>query len=167
MHLLLPHLCRPLPLPDASCKALVAFLRAAATAAAANAAKQASAATSSSSGPDATWASGYSLSGHALLLEGLACRAAGRDTVAAALEGLVEVMGGSAPWLVAGSSSSSNGSWQRQVSELQERWVSRHVCVNGLRISRIKGVPIFWKAKIAWIGDSASLAAAVWRGWWS
>jgi hypothetical protein len=127
MHLLLPHLCRPLPLPDASCKALVAFLRAAATAAAANAAKQPSAATSSSSGPDAAWASGYSLSGHALLLEGLACRAAGRDTVAAALEGLVELMGGSAPWLRVGSSS-SNGSWQQQVSELQERWVLRQ-CV--------------------------------------
>jgi hypothetical protein len=119
-------LCRPLPLPDASCKALVAFLRASATAAAANAAQQPPAAASSSSGPDAAWARGYSLLGHALLLEGLACRAAGRDTAAAALEGLVELTGGSAPWLGAVSSSS----WQQQVSELQGRWVIHHVSVD-------------------------------------
>jgi hypothetical protein len=54
-----------------------------------------------------------------LLLEGLACRAAGRDTTAAALQGLVELLGGSAPWLRAGGSSSSG--WQQQVAELQER----------------------------------------------
>jgi hypothetical protein len=47
---------------------------------------------------------------------------------AAALEGMVELMGGSAPWLVAGSSSS----WQQQVSELQERWV---LCHRGSRIA--------------------------------
>uniref|UniRef100_A0A383W1Y8 Proteasome component Ecm29 N-terminal domain-containing protein n=1 Tax=Tetradesmus obliquus TaxID=3088 RepID=A0A383W1Y8_TETOB len=107
-------LSRPLPLPDASCKALAAFLRAAATAAAHS--------SSSSSGPDAPWAAGYSLAGHALLLEGLACRAAGRDTVCAALEGLVELLGGTAPWLLTNGSS---GAWQVQVAELRERAAAR------------------------------------------
>jgi hypothetical protein len=118
--------CRPLPLPDASCKALVAFTRAAATAAAANAAASSTAgSSSSSSGPDAAWATGYSLSGHALLLEGLACRAAGRDTAAAALEGLVELLGGSAPWLRAGGGC---GAWQQQVAELRERYAVLSEC---------------------------------------
>ncbi len=41
---------------------------------------------------------GYSVLSHALLLEGLAVRAASRETVATALEGLVDLAGGAADW---------------------------------------------------------------------
>lgn len=60
---------------------------------------------------------GYSLSAHALLLENLACRAAGRETTAAALEGLVELLGLTADWL------RGEQQWQQQAKTLQERWV--------------------------------------------
>ena len=87
----LPHThclpCRPLPLPDASCQALIAFIHAAATAAAAAA------------GSTPQQQQQYDPAAHALLLENLACRGAGRETAAAALEGLVGLLGGTAAWM--------------------------------------------------------------------
>jgi hypothetical protein len=76
---------RPLPLPDASCQALIAFIHAAATAAAAAGSTQQQ--------------QQYDAAAHALLLENLACRGAGRETVAASLEGLVGLVGGTAAWM--------------------------------------------------------------------
>jgi hypothetical protein len=69
-------------LPDASCQALVAFIKAAATAAGGQQQQQ------------QQQQQQYDAIAHAILLENLACRGAGRDTVAAALEGLVGLVGG-------------------------------------------------------------------------
>lgn len=90
--LLWHHACllarRPLPLPDASCQALIAFLKASATAAAAT-----------DPAHQHQQLVGYEPTAHAILLENLACRGAGRETVAAALEGLVGLVGGNAEWM--------------------------------------------------------------------
>lgn len=85
-------------MPDASCQALIAFIKAAATAAAA--ASNVSANNSSSTViAEQQQQSAYDPAAHALLLENLACRGAGRDTAAAALEGLVGLVGGTAEWI--------------------------------------------------------------------
>lgn len=69
----------------------MAFLKASATAAAA---------ADSSSQQQQQQLADYNPAAHAVLLENLACRGAGRDTVAAALEGLGGLVGGSAEWMV-------------------------------------------------------------------
>lgn len=96
-----PCTCRPLPLQDASCLAAIEFIRAAATAAA---------------GSDEGSIASYDLQAHALLLENLACRGSSRDTAAAALEGLVELLGGTAEWVREKDNS------QQQAHELQQRY---------------------------------------------
>jgi hypothetical protein len=68
---------------------LVAFLHASAAAAA----------TSQHEQQQQQRLAGYDPMAHAVLLENLACRGAGRDTVAAALEGLVLLVGGTADWM--------------------------------------------------------------------
>jgi hypothetical protein len=55
--------------------------------------------TTSSDAPTKQQEHPYDAAAHAVLLENLACRGAGRDTVAAALEGLVLLTAGTADWM--------------------------------------------------------------------
>jgi hypothetical protein len=125
--------CRPLPLPDASCQALIAFTRAAATAAGAGTVAAAAAAAADSNCTEhhpqqqQQPPRAYSVQDHALLLEGLAVTAASRDTAAAALEGLVELAGGTADWMV----TRPGQDWQQgqqEASALRDRYM-RNICV--------------------------------------